>query len=316
MKIDINDILYYLKDKNIKYNYFGKNNISVNGYSSLNNIKNNCITWIKDQSFYEEELLIGLKDVIFIVHTDVKFEQTDNKDISFIVCENPKEVFFSTLNEFFLQKEFKNFISTNSIIETKIVGKDVYIGHNCYIGESVIIGDNVVIKNNVSIEGEVEIGNNSILNSGVVIGTDGFGYFQNDQAINVKVPHYGGVRIGENVEIGANTCIDRGTLEDTIIGNNVKIDNLKQIAHNVIIEDNCIILSNIPGSVILKKNSYIAPGSTIKNHIIIGENSLVGMGVLITENIAKNSIVARSIKKNRVITGVSTNIIKKSLGQI
>lgn len=158
----------------------------------------------------------------------------------------------------------------------------------------MFIGDNVVIKNNVSIEGKVIIGNNTIIHSGVVIGTDGFGYYQNEEGKNIKVPHYGGVVIGEYVEIGANTCIDRGTLDDTVIGNYVKIDNLCHIGHNCVIEDNSSIvaLSMLGGSAEISKNSYIAPGVMIKNQLKIGENSLIGMGAVVTKDVEKNKVVA------------------------
>lgn len=304
MNIGLNSILNYLRKINLEYEYYGKMDISVNRYSSLSNIKNNSITWVKNQSYYKEELLVDLNNVLLVVKSDVDVKGTHNKELGFIVCNNPKEVFFSVLNEFFKQQECKSFISPNSVIETKAIGENVYIGYNCYIGKNVRIGDNVVIKNNVSIEGKVEIGRNTILHSGVVIGADGFGYFQDNQGKNMKVPHYGGVIIGKDVEIGANTCIDRGTLDDTFIGNNVKIDNLCHIAHNVIIKDNSsvIALSLLGGSVVLEKNSYIAPGAIIKNQLIVGENSLVGMG----------AVVIKNVEKNKVVAGVPARIIREN----
>lgn len=196
-------------------------------------------------------------------------------------------------------------MSPNSVVETNSIGKNVYIGHNCYIGKDVVIGDNVVIKNNVSIEGKVIIGNNAIIHSGVVIGSDGYGYYQDKEGRNIKVPHFGGVIIGENVEIGANTCIDRGTLDNTVIGNNVKIDNLCHIAHNVVIKDNCsvIALSMLGGSVVLEKDSYIAPGAIIKNQLKIGEKSLVGLG----------AVVIKDVEKNKVVAGVPAKVIKENI---
>lgn len=304
MGMELKSIFEYLEKANLKYEYYGKTNILINRYSSLNNIKNNCITWVKNQSYYKEELLVGLKDVLLVVNSDIDIKAIHNEDLGFIICDNPKEVFFSILNEFFKQPEYKSFISSNSVVETESIGKNVYIGHNCYIGKDVRINDNVVIKNNVSIEGRVEIGKNTILHSGVVIGTDGFGYFQNSDGKNKKVPHYGGVVIGENVEIGANTCIDKGTLDDTIIENNVKIDNLCHIAHNVVIKENSLViaLSMLGGSAVLEKNSYIAPGAIIKNQLTVGENGLVGMG----------AVVIKNVEKNKVVAGVPAKVIREN----
>ncbi len=294
MNIELKSIFDYLEKANLKYKYYGKTDILINRYSSLNNIKDKSITWVKNQLYYKKELLVGLEDVLLVVNSDVEVKVPHNEDLGFIICDNPKKVFFSILNEFFKQQDYKSYISPNSVVETKLVGKNVYIGHNSYIGKDVKIGNNVVIKNNVSIEGKVEIGDNTILHSGVVIGTDGYGYYQNNEGKNMKVPHYGGVVIGNDVEIGANTCIERGTLDDTMVGNNVKIDNLCHIAHNVIIKDNCsiIALSMLGGSVVLNKNSYIAPGAIIKNQLIVEEDSLVGMGAVVIKNVEKNMVVA------------------------
>lgn len=303
MGTELNNIFNFLKKSKFKYEYYGKTEIIINRYSSLNNIKDNSITWVKNQSYFKKELLIGLEDVLLVVNLDVDMQTIDNKNLGFIICDNPKEVFFSILNKFFKQQEHKSFISPNSVVETKSIGKNTYIGHNCYIDKDVKIGNDVVIKNNVSIEGKVEIGDNTMLHSGVVIGTDGFGYFKNDEGKNMKVPHYGGVIIGDDVEIGANTCIDRGTLDNTVIGSNVKIDNLCHVGHNVVIKDNCsvIALSMLGGSVVLEKNSYIAPGAIIKNQLIVGNDSLVGMG----------AVVIKNVEKNKVVAGVPAKIIKE-----
>lgn len=305
MKIKSNNIFAYLKSLGAEYEYYGKTNIEVNKYSSFNNITSNSITWVKNKSYYKEELFDGLKDTLLVINSDIDVKEIGNTDIGFIICNDPKQVFFSILNKFFKQEEYGSFISPSSVVETKGIGNNVYIGHNCYIGKDVRIGENVIIKNNVSIEGNIVIGKNSILHSGIVIGTDGFGYFKNSEGMNMKVPHYGGVIIGDDVEIGANTCIDRGTLDDTIIGDNVKIDNLCHIGHNVVIKDNSsvIALSMLGGSVVLEKNSYIAPGSLIKNQITIGENSLVGMG----------SVVIRDVERNKVVAGVPVKVIRDNI---
>lgn len=286
----------------LEYKYRGDDQLVINDFCALNNLRDSSITWIKNIDNFKGCNFTNIKDIL-VVSNEILKDEINNKNINFIFCNNPKEVFFSILKEFFKQKEYNKYISPNSVVETTSIGESVYIGHNCYIGSGVIIGDNVVIKNHISIEGRVKIGNNTTIHSGVVIGTDGFGYFQNSDGKNIKVPHYGGVVIGKDVEIGANTCIDRGTLEDTIIGNNVKIDNLCHIAHNVIIKDNCsvIALSMLGGSVILEKDSYIAPGAIIKNQLTIGENSLVGLG----------AVVIKDVEKNKVVAGVPAKIIKE-----
>lgn len=303
MNIKVKEILDYLSSTRLDHKYYGDKQLTISDFCSINNLKSNSITWIKNIDTFENYKFTEIENILLISHGILNTDSY-GKNINFITCNDPKEIFFSILKEFFKQREYKNYISPNSVVETASMGQDIYIGHGCYIGPEVTMGDNVIIKNNVSIEGKVKIGDNTIIHSGVVIGTDGYGYFQNSEGINLKVPHYGGVIIGRDVEIGANTCIDRGTLDDTIIGDNVKIDNLCHIAHNVVIKDNCsvIALSILGGSVVLEKDSYIAPGAIIKNQLTIGENSLVGLG----------AVVIKDVEKNKVVAGVPAKVIKEN----
>ncbi|MFG6376999.1 MAG: hypothetical protein K1W19_01530 [Lachnospiraceae bacterium] len=119
--------------------------------------------------------------------------------------------------------------------------------------------------------------------------------------------HFGGVIIGDNVEIGANACIDRGTIDYTYIGNNVKIDNLVHVAHNVQIQQNSMLVAGaiICGSADLKKGSYIAPGGIVKNQKKVGEGAFVGMGAVVMQDVPEYTVVAgiqargiRKIEKN------------------
>ena len=306
MDIKISSILNCLDNKKLEYKYIGNDKLVIRRFCSLYNLKNNSITWIRDANRIGDYNFNKINDIV-IVSNEILLNVTDEK-INFIICGNPKEVFFTILGEIFGEKKKNDFISPNSVIQSNSIGSGVYIGHNCFVDGSVIIGDNVVIKNNVSLEGKVIIGNNTTIHSGVIIGTDGFGYFQNSEGTNKKVPHYGGVIIGDNVEIGANTCIDRGTIDDTIIGNNVKIDNLCHIAHNVVIKDNStvIALSMLGGSAVLEKDSYVAPGAIIKNQITIGENSLVGLG----------AVVIKDVDRDKVVAGVPAKVIKENINKV
>jgi len=301
MGIKASSIINYLENINSKYKFIGNTEFEISEYCSINNLKNRSITWIKNLQKIDKITFDSTTELL-VVSNEIIDKEILNKNISFIFCENPKEVFFRILQEFFKHEEYGEFISPDSVVETKHIGKNVYIGHNCCIEKNVIIRDNVIIKNNVSIQEKVIIGKNTMIHSGVVIGSDGYGYFDNSEGQNVKVPHFGGVVIGENVEIGANTCIDRGTLDDTIIGDNVKIDNLCHIAHNVIIKENCnvIALSMLAGSVTLEKNAYIAPGALVKNQLTIGENSLVGLG----------AVVIKDVEANKVVAGVPAKVIR------
>ena len=161
-----------------------------------------------------------------------------------------------------------------SIEKNVIIGNNVKIHSNCNIGEHVIIGDNTTIFSNVSIYNNCEIGANNIIHSGVVIGSDGFGFAQNQKNQFEKIKHIGNVKILDNVEIGANTSIDRGTMGSTKIGQGVKLDNLIQIGHNVNIGKNTVIagLTAIAGSTKIGNNCMIGGSTGIAGHLKIGNN--------------------------------------------
>ncbi len=139
----------------------------------------------------------------------------------------------------------------------------------------------------------MKIGRNCIIKSGAVIGEIGFGYSVNESGENFRIPHFGSVVIGDNVEIGgANTTIERGgTIEDTIIEKGVKIDDLCQISHNAHIGENTKIITNtsIYGSVKVGKNCYIST-SIIRNQLTIGDNVVVGMGSVVLKDVGDNLI--------------------------
>jgi len=298
--LHIDDIKNYLLENNYDFKYYGDKEIKIAGFCSLSKPKRKSITWIKNYSFDKIKELKELKVIIVTDHKGLELSHKEGYNV--IICDSPKEVFFKILSHFFVE-DVKASISPNSIIETDKIGKNVSIGNNCYISKDVTIGDNVIIKHNVVIECKCIIGRNSIIHSGVVIGTDGFGYYKAGDGANIKVPHFGGVIIGEDVEIGANTCIDRGTLDDTVIGDNVKIDNLSMIAHNVEIGSQTLVLGKVAigGSCFIGKNAYLASGAIVKNQVRVGNNSMVGMNVVVTNDLEDDTVLAGNpAKKFRV----------------
>ena len=201
--------------------------------------------------------------------------------------------------------EKENFRESKSGKNLK-VAKDVFIGKNCvfgdnvkifplvYIGNEVEIDDNTVIYPNSVILDKVKIGRNVIIYPGVVIGSEGFGYYPVEGKLEA-VPHIGKVIIGDRVDIGALSMIDRGTIGDTIVGEGTKIDNSVHIAHNVKIGKNVIILAQvgIAGSSTIGDNVIISGQVGISDHIDVGDGA----------KIAAKSGVIRNIKKDEVVFG-------------
>ncbi|MFC2091154.1 UDP-3-O-(3-hydroxymyristoyl)glucosamine N-acyltransferase [Elusimicrobiota bacterium] len=179
------------------------------------------------------------------------------------------------------------------------IGERVRIGCNTkiypgvYLGEYVTIGENCIIYPNVVIMDSVNIGNNVIVHAGSVIGSDGFGYTTNE-GVHTKVPQVGSVKIADNVEIGANVTIDRGSPGDTSIGEGTKIDNLVQIAHNVRIGKNCFIVSQvgIAGSAVIGDNAVLAGQAGVVGHINIGSNAKIGAQAGVTRDIKSGQLVS------------------------
>lgn len=171
------------------------------------------------------------------------------------------------------------------------IGNDVTIGSNCSIGENSIIGDNCTLHANVTTYHGITIGNSCILHSGVVIGGDGFGYARHEQHW-VKIPQMGGVVLGDNVEVGVNSCIDRGSLNNTVIGTGVKIDNLCHIAHNVTIGDNTIMagFSAIAGSATVGGSCQLGGRSSIIGHLEIAAGTHLTAGTLVSKSNKKPGV--------------------------
>ena len=218
-------------------------------------------------------------------------QQPHNSDLSTVMLhvKEPRRAFGEIVSHF-CPEEHKTGISEKAVIHpTVIIGKGVYVGPGTVIGEHCRIVDGTVIDANVTIYRRVTIGKSCHISSGAVIGADGHGYVLDGNKKYQKVRHIGNVVIGDNVDVGANSCIDRGVLDNTRIGDNTKIDNLVQVAHNVTIGQNCIITAGviIAGSSSVGDNCWIAPGAVINNGISIADHNQVGM----------NSVVYRSVKK-------------------
>jgi UDP-3-O-[3-hydroxymyristoyl] glucosamine N-acyltransferase len=180
-------------------------------------------------------------------------------------------------------------IGENAVISRgATIAENVVIGPNSYVGENVVIGANSKLHANVSIYHGCEIGIGCIIHAGAVIGADGFGYAE-EAGVWVKIPQIGRVIIGDHVEIGANSTIDRGALDDTIIEVGVKIDNLVQIAHNCQIGAHTVIAGcvGIAGSARVGKHCKIGGAAMILGHLEIADNVTITPGSMITRSIAK-----------------------------
>ncbi len=183
-------------------------------------------------------------------------------------------------------------IGANSVIgDGVVIADDVSIGAGCVVDDRVQIGTASQLLANVTVCHDVVIGREVILHPGAVIGSDGFGLVQ-DQENWVKIPHLGSVKIGDRVEIGANTTVDRGALDDTIIENGVKLDNLIQVGHNVHIGENTAIAGcvGIAGSAVIGKNCRISGAAVVLGHLSVADNVTITAMSLVTKSIKHSGV--------------------------
>lgn len=248
-----------------------------------------------------------------------KFKEKAPSGMLLLFSENPYLSFAKITTAFYPEKTFDNKISEKAFIHPSAkIGKDstissgafigenvkisenVFIGPNCFIDSGVEIGKNSIIHANASITCSV-IGNNVIIHSGCRIGQDGFGYAF-DKGTHYKVPQIGNVIIEDEVEIGANTCIDRGSSGDTVIGRGTKIDNLVQIGHNVKLGKGCIIVAQVGISGSTKFGDYVVVGGQagFAGHLNIGAGA----------KFAAQSGVAKDVAPGEALGGTPAVAIK------
>jgi len=291
-QITVKDIKYCLGDSIVKIS--GNENITINGYSLLSNPQSKTVFFIRDMKKSYD--FGSIEDAIIIIpakNSDEIQSQLISLNCCVLIVDDPRLNFLRILNSFFVKKLIPN------IHPTAIIANNIDIPDNCYIGpyvaisEDCTIGNNTIIHSHAKLYSQTHLGKNTIVHSGVVIGADGLGFQKNEAGIYEKFPQLGGVIISDDVEIGANSCIDCGALGNTIIHSGVKIDNHVHIAHNVEIGKDTMITakSMVAGGTKVGKNCWLAPSCSLMNGLTIGDNVFVGMGAIVTKNVSNNLTV-------------------------
>jgi UDP-3-O-[3-hydroxymyristoyl] glucosamine N-acyltransferase len=285
----------------------GDEKTTVSKVSKIEEGTPGTITFLGNPAY--EPFIYTTKASIIIVANDFKPEKPVNPESTLIRVETPHLALAQLLQAYQAMKEQnKQGVHPSAFVsETATIGKDVYIGPfavisdnaviengvkieaHVFVGQNVKIGENTIINSGVKIYDDCQIGKECVIHAGVIIGSDGFGFAPNSENNYQKVPQIGNVIIEDYVEIGANSTIDRATLGSTIIKKGVKLDNLIQIAHNVVIGENTVIAAQtgIAGSTKIGKNCMIGGQVGIVGHIEIADEV----------KIAAQSGIGSSIKK-------------------
>ena len=258
-----------------------------------------------------EKLWEASKACVAVVNQDIAIEPGENR--AFIKVKNA-DLAMSQVLELFAPATpiFEVDIHPTAMIDkSATIGNGTRIGAGSYIGPNVKLSENVTIYPNVTILDECSIGKNTIIWPGTVIrerchvgaycilhpnctiGADGFGFRPCPEKGLVKIPQIGNVIIGNGVEIGANSCVDRGKFSSTVVGDGCKIDNLVQIGHNSKLGKFCIMAGNsgLAGSVTLGNGVIIGGSASIKDHLTIGDGAIVGAGSGVAADVEAGKVV-------------------------
>ncbi|MFN4083082.1 MAG: UDP-3-O-(3-hydroxymyristoyl)glucosamine N-acyltransferase [Bacteroidia bacterium] len=269
------------------------------------------LAWLNPNRKDKKDLLKNTKAKIVIIEQE-DIDTSLNK--IYIITKNPKLLFLRIVNNLTKRQVEPGIHSTAIISKGAVISPTAYIGPYCVI-ENVEIGDNTIINSHCLIKDGTKIGKDVIIQSNVIIGTDGFGYSRNAENKLERFPHIGGVIIEDDVEIGSSTCIDKGSLGNTIIKKGCKFDNLVHIAHNVEIGENTIVTANaiIAGSSKIGNNCWIAPSVIIRDALNIGNNVTIGIGAVVTKDIPDNQTwtgnPAKSLEELKIFNSKIKNLI-------
>ena len=296
----------------------GSSESLVDSAADIMSAGENQVTVLSDMK-YAKYLKECAAAACFIGESFVADDAPEN--LALLRCADPEMSFLTAVKTLYPEQTFAHLVSERADVDKSVVlgvnvhigafstvGKNSQIGDNSeifagvHVGMGVTIGKNCRIYPQVVIYDNTQIGDNVIIHSGSVIGADGFGYkFRNNQ--HIKVPHVGNVVIADNVEIGANTCIDRGALGSTTIGAGSKIDNLVQLGHNNKVGRNVIICgqSGISGSCTIEDGAILAGSSGIADHVTIGQRAVVMARSGVSQDIAAGMQVFGSPARDRKV---------------
>jgi len=259
----------------------------------IHNAGSESVTFCSEKGEKGLQMIRSSKAGVIICHADLEFTKDDYMERTLIFVLRPRTAFIRIMQRFFPEEPVEYGISPTAIVEQEAeIHPHVYIGPHCYIGRCKI-GEDTIIHGNNYIYSNTEIGKNVVIQAGTVIGAEGVGAKRNAEGEVEKFPQIGGVIIEDNVKIGSNTSVMRGTMGNTIIGRGTTIGHLCNIGHDAIIGSHCFISSQavLGGAIQIGDHSQVSVGSCIRPKTEIGSNVLVGMGAVVTTNVSDGKIV-------------------------
>jgi len=311
----------------VKGTFIGDPTMVITGVSEIQNGRESTITFLGNSKYKK---YLKTTDASAVVVPEASL--LDNKPG--IIHNNPQLAIAKILGEFTPKVKYMSGVSENAYVNSKakigknvtigafsvietgvIIGDNSIIGSHTVIGQKTIIGRNCNIFSNIHIYHGTNIGDNAIIHSGTVIGSDGFG-FVTDKDINHKIPQNGNVIIGNDVEIGANSAVDRGTIGDTIIGDQCKLDNHVHLAHNVRLGKGCLLTAavTIAGSVEVGEFCIFAGHVGVAPHVKIGARSVLAAKTGVSKSLIGGKVYAgmpaREIREQHKREAVYSEVVR------
>ena len=284
-RVYISELLAFLGNRVLGVTGLSEENhrtLFIDNLADAAHVNETTLDWISPKKENKQEIAVASPARVILV------DETVSPIIGkvLIYVKTPKMALAQIGNYFFAESRTPGNHPTAIIHPEATIGNSVSIGAYSVIGKATI-GDNCEIDSNVCIYDGVQIGHDCIIKSGAVIGGEGFGFERDEEGNKFRFPQIGGLIIGDFVEIGANTCIDRGALSDTVIGDYTKINNLCHIAHNNIIGKNVTITGcvNVSGGNVIEDDVWIAPNASVRGYIHLGKHCILGMGAVATRDI-------------------------------
>jgi len=283
----------------LKLRVLGDEELQIEGFSKLDSLRPNTVVFVKK---FKEDFVKLLNDnprVLAIVTN----EYEGRINCSYIPSSNPRLDFIKVLSFFFEPSSLDGYIHPSAIVESgAIIAPDAVIGANCFISAGSVIGARTVLHPSVIVDNASIIGDDCEIKSGAILGQSGFGFERDSEGLPIKFPHFGKVVLGNHVYVGANTAIDRGTLGDTIIEDNVKIDNLVHIAHNCHIKEGAFVIAGtiLGGGTQIGNNCWIAPNVSVKEQTVVHDGALVGLGAVVLKEVAAGTVVVGNPAKELI----------------